>query len=362
MAGVRRLTALLAHCSPTGEGHPFSIVVLPDTQYYSKYADNAELFARQTEWIVEQVRDPASPWNIKFATHLGDLVNDGWSLKQWRRAEAAMATLGPPGGPFVLPFSVLPGNHDFHNISRKETGSANYLRYFGPQRFAGAPWYGGADPSGRNSFQVFQAGGFHFLHLALEWMPEDKAEDVDVAPLAWASEVIGKHPGTAVILSTHEYINDFPPGRSGTGDAVFEEFVSEHDQIFLVLSGHFHNHESFGEGTAHTNGGEWHQVSNNSFGREVVEVLQDFQDYPRGGDGWLRIVTFDQAHGELRFETYSPVLGEFQPQTVAEDGQRASRFRIPLNLTARLGTGPWPRSPLRKWGRGSPGPPAGARS
>lgn len=336
-------------------------MVLPDTQHYSGNPDNADLFARQTKWIVEQVQDPASPWNIKFVTHLGDLVDDGWNLDQWRRAETAMAAFGPRGGPFVLPFSVLPGNHDFHNISNKTTGSDNYLRYFGPQHFAAAPWYGGADPSGRNSFQVFQAGDFHFLHLALEWMPEDNAEELEVAPFAWASEVIGKHPGTPVILSTHEYINDFPAGRSSTGEAVFKEFVSERDQIFLVLSGHFHNHEGYDEGPAQRNDGEWHQVSKNSFGREVVETLQDFQDYPRGGDGWLRIVTFDQAHGELRFETYSPVLDKFQPQTVAEDGQRASRFRIPLNLTARLDCGSRPGSPLQAWGRGSPRAPAGPR-
>ncbi|CAK0798554.1 unnamed protein product [Prorocentrum cordatum] len=98
---------------------PSAIVVLPDTQYYSKYEDNIDLFARQTRWIVEQVQDPASPWNIKFATHMGDLVNDGWNHDQWRRAESAMATLGPRGGPFVLPFSVLPGNHDFHNIGKR---------------------------------------------------------------------------------------------------------------------------------------------------------------------------------------------------------------------------------------------------
>ncbi|CAK0798553.1 unnamed protein product [Prorocentrum cordatum] len=194
-------------------------------------------------------------------------------------------------------------------------------------------------------------------------MPEDNSEKLGVAPLAWASEVIGKHPGRAVILSTHEYLNDAPPGRTRTGDAVFGEFVSEHDQVFLVLSGHHHNHEASGEGSALSNDGEWHQVSKNRFGREVVEVLQDFQDYPRGGDGWLRIVTFDREHAELRFETYSPVLGRFQAETVAEDGPRASRFRIPLNLTARLGAAPRPRAPLQTWGRGAAAAPtAGARA
>merc|ERR1712032_640225 len=109
----------------------------------------------------------------------------------------------------------------------------------------------------------------------------------------------------------------------------------------------------FGEENAHTNDGEWYQLSKNKFGRDVVEVLQDFQDYPHGGDGWLRLITLDPAHGELRFETFSPVLGKFQMHTVEEVGQRASRFRINLNLTARLDCGMRPHSPLQAWGSGS---------
>lgn len=343
-----------SQCSVRGLSHPFSIVVLPDTQYYSKYARNSGYFTKQTEWILKEAQNPTSLWNIKFVTHLGDLVNDGWNVDQWKRADASMSVLAPPGGPYVVPFSVLPGNHDFQNISRKETGSANYLTYFGPHRFAGAPWYGGADTSGRNSFQLFEAGGFHFLHLALEWMPEDNVGKLQVSPLQWASKVLDDHPGNPVILSTHEYINDEPAGRSSTGDAVFNQFVKKHDAIFLVLSGHFHNLETLGEEHAHTDDGEWHQVSKNDMGRDVVEVLQDYQDYPHGGDGWLRIITFDAMRGEMRFETYSPALEEFQSQTVQDHGQRASRFSIPLNLTQRLYCGGLPHSKWRPFGHGSP--------
>merc|ERR1712032_697178 len=103
----------------------------------------------------------------------------------------------------------------------------------------------------------------------------------------------------------------------------------------------------FGEENAHTNDGEWYQVSRNNFGREVVEVLQDFQDYPHGGDGWLRIITLDPMVGELRFETFSPVLDKFQTQTVDEHGQRASRFRIEINRTARLDRGVRPCPPFQ---------------
>merc|ERR1712070_1244772 len=101
--------------------------------------------------------------------HLGDVVNDGYPVEQWERAHASMSVLGPRGGPFVVPFSILPGNHDFNASSQKASGANHYLSFFGPQHFGTAPWYGGADPSGLNSFQVFSGGGYEFLHLALEW-------------------------------------------------------------------------------------------------------------------------------------------------------------------------------------------------
>lgn len=134
---------------------PFSIVVLPDTQYYSKYPENAPLFTQQTEWIKDQVKNKGNPRNIVFVSHLGDVVNDGEMMEQWKRANASMSVLGPPGGPFVVPFSILPGNHDFFATSFKFFDASNYVSHFGPNRFSGTRWYGGADPSGKNSYQFF---------------------------------------------------------------------------------------------------------------------------------------------------------------------------------------------------------------
>ena len=64
---------------------PFTIVMLPDTQHYSRRYH--ELFMAQTEWIKEN-RDKE---NIVFVTHVGDLV-DGHKqgTNQWVVANQAM--------------------------------------------------------------------------------------------------------------------------------------------------------------------------------------------------------------------------------------------------------------------------------
>ena len=50
---------------------PFTIAVLPDTQFYSESFPS--IFNAQTDWIVAQ----RQARNIVFATQLGDLVQNG---------------------------------------------------------------------------------------------------------------------------------------------------------------------------------------------------------------------------------------------------------------------------------------------
>ncbi len=319
--------AAWASASVALAGGPFAIIALPDTQNYVNDAGDAPLFTQQTQWVADQIQVAGNPRNIVFVTHLGDVVSTGTSITQWDRADASMSVIDD-----VVPYGVLPGNHDYATTGVKSTGTDNYVAYFGPQRFAGQPWFGGAEPSGNNTYQLFEGGGFQFLHIALEWRPSENVTNGpvrDPSPVEWAQSVISANPGVPVIVSTHEYVDDDPPGRSGAGEALWNELVRQNDQIILVLNGHFHS-------AGGTNDGEYHQVSQNDFGKDVVEVLQDYQDYPNGGDGWLRIITFDPAADEIRFETYSPVLDDFQTETVDDVGPFASQFAIAMDFDARF--------------------------
>src|SRR5215831_4750647 len=66
----------------------FTIVALPDTQFYSSL--NPQIFAAQTQWIANHVRDQ----NIKLVVGLGDIVDAGGDLTQWQNADAAVRLLG----------------------------------------------------------------------------------------------------------------------------------------------------------------------------------------------------------------------------------------------------------------------------
>ncbi|MFO7930805.1 MAG: metallophosphoesterase [Desulfosalsimonas sp.] len=283
---------------------PFSVVVMPDTQNYAEQFP--ETYVAQTRWI----RDNVEQENIKFVMHLGDIVqhfND--SEEQWQVADRAHQLLDG-----IVPYSVLPGNHDLGRADKQLTRETRlYNKYFGPPRFADYPWYGGHwGETNDNNFCTFEAGGMKFLVVSLEYAPRDEV-------LAWARGVTGAHPEHRVLVATHCYMR--PGGRDSksggdlgnSGDGVWEKFVRRSANVFLVSSGHV-----LGVGR---------QTSTNDAGRPVHETLVDYQGLPNGGDGWLRILRFVPDQDKIEVRAYSPLLYE----TMKDDGHT---FTLDYDMTS----------------------------
>jgi hypothetical protein len=252
----------------------FIIVVLPDTQFYSrKYPD---IFANQTRWVASR----RGEMSIAFVIQEGDITDTADSDAEWRNANASLSLLDG-----VVPYSLVPGNHD------KPT--AAYNRYFPPSRFSSEPWYGGNFSGGDNSYQVFSAGGSDYLVLNLEFCPGKET-------MAWGNRVLAENRGRKAIVVTHGYINE-KTERSvhvcGDTQYIWDGLVVPNNNVFLVLCGHIH-------GVA--------RRSDSVGARRVHQVLADFQDEPNGGNGWLRLMEFSPGEGKIYVKTYSPYLGTFK--------------------------------------------------
>jgi hypothetical protein len=304
---------------------PFSIAVLPDTQFYSQ--SFPATFDAQTQWIL----DNRVSQNIAFVAQLGDIVQSGESgsnqnLTQWQRADAAMDRLDgnlstAPDG--ILPYTAVLGNHDYRVVSDKTSGTTRYQEFFGPSRYRGRSWY--LEESGLVGAhaQIFSAGGYRFLSISLQFEPLD-------ADLAWAQSVINQNPGLPTILNTHSYLN--PSSRSrqstiqgnssgvvnpgNTGEQVFQKLVYNNPQIFLVMNGHF--------------SGEFNQTSVNKAGQNVFELVMDYQSRANGGDGWMRMMQFRPGDNRIDVTTFSPTRNQFEI-----DGD--SQFSLPINFLERFG-------------------------
>jgi len=284
-----------------------TIVMLPDTQHYSRKWP--ESFLAQTEWV-RRNRDRE---NIVFVTHVGDVVNDrNKDMNEWDVADKALSRLDG-----VVPWGVALGNHDFAASKEGARDARGFLQHFGPQRFKGLPWYGGASPNGLSSYQLFSGAGTDFVILHLEMEAPD-------ASLAWADDVLRRYPRRAAIVTTHSYLK----GRDGvgrsvekgkgeglnSGEEIWCKLIRNHPQIFMVLCGHV-------QATV-----EYHQVSTNDAGNKVAEILADYQRRHNGGDGWLRLIRIVPAAGEIEVRTYSPVLNEFETDS---DSQFVVPFELP---------------------------------
>lgn len=283
----------------------FTIVMLPDTQHYSRKFP--ELFTAQIDWI-KRNRDQEK---IVFVTQVGDVV-DGRNkdTNQWAVADQAMWQLDG-----VVPWGVALGNHDFDAHGTKRNAK-KFLRHFGPRRFKNVSWYGGASPNGLNSYQRFSGGGIDFVILHLEM-------DVPDAAIAWATKILKRNSSRTAIITTHSYLH----GRDGigrnvdggsnnggnSGEQVWEKLVRTHPQIFMVLCGHVSKTV------------EYHQVSTNEAGNPVLEMLADYQKRHHGGDGWLRLIRIVPARHEIQVRTYSPVLDRFE---IDADSQFIAPFQI----------------------------------
>lgn len=164
----------------------FSIAVLPDTQFYSRYATTDEgqqyqktfgstPFAAQTGWIAAN----AAKYNINFTVHLGDVVDQVGKNNQWIVADGAMKLLETA----KIPYSILAGNHDvladydYHlpvdqgigTDAQRNLASEPYLKWFPTSRAAKQSTFRGRDFSGFHEYHVFEVSGIKFLVLSLSW-------------------------------------------------------------------------------------------------------------------------------------------------------------------------------------------------
>lgn len=287
----------------------FTLVMLPDTQCYAdtrlkesaqrlRSGDLRNYFFRQMEWIKQNKKE----LNIVMVAHVGDIVQTDYE-EEWEIADKAFRTIDG-----TVPYILCIGNHDmgYEGISVKPakyktavTRETQMNKYFPPSRISGKPWYGEHFGGGsENYYCLFEEAGMKFLIISLEFVPRDEV-------LTWANEVVVGHLNHRCIIITHWYLDEH--GRrfsrntysveGNTGEQIWENFVSQHENIFMVLCGHV-----LGESLRESKGIK---------GNTVFEILADYQGWNNGGDGYLRIMKFIPDKNIIEVRTYSPILNKY---------------------------------------------------
>ena len=277
----------------------FYVAVFPDTQSAVNWKPS--VLTSQVDWLINN----KNILDIRFIGHVGDLVAS-WErdLTEWSFIQNELARLKTAG----LPFSTLPGNHDYTWMTRDNTLLNSY---FPLSNFTDMATYGGAyNTDSDNTYHILNVGGKQLLILSLEFGPRD-------AVVAWANGILQAHSDKKAIVITHAYINtdgdllasgmDHAATNYGlgsdvnNGDDLWNDLIYPNNNIAFVICGH-DGTETDGSGlreSTHANGAPVHQF------------LTNYQYYsPVANGSYLFLLHFSADTVEVR--TYSPYLNAYK--------------------------------------------------
>ena len=108
-----------------------------------------------------------------------------------------------------------------------------------------------------------------------------------------------------MIFLTHDYL-DTDDTVSGRDLYMWNDFVKNHENIFLTLNGH----------VAWGNDGLGRLTSSGIHGNRVHQILANYQNppytmYDSGGNGWLRIMKFIPVNNRIEVTSYSPWIDQY---------------------------------------------------
>lgn len=285
----------------------WTMVILPDTQHYAE--NYPDILYSQTEWIAAH----KDSHNIQMVVHEGD-ITDRKTAIEWTRAKTAMNMLGTAG----VPYSMCIGNHDRDGTTRETL--FNDPAYFGPgSPYASQPQFqpgaGGFYQAGKtaNSWSTFNAGGQDWLIFSVEYGPSNEM-------VAWMDSVAAAHPNHNFILNTHVYLYydntryDYAtygtsqqwtphawaaPDSVNDGQELWDKLIKKYPTWKFTFNGHV-----LADGTG------W-LGSVGDAGNVVHQLLIDYQERDLGGEGYLRIMEFENDGQTVSVSSYSPYLGSY---------------------------------------------------
>ncbi|ETI68492.1 metallophosphoesterase, partial [Neobacillus vireti LMG 21834] len=290
----------------TSDQYDYTFVWMSDTQYYSE--SYPYIYERQTKWIAEKQEE----MKIKYVFHTGDIVDKADKEDQWQAADKAMKVLDDNN----IPYGVLAGNHD---VDHKTSDYTQYYKWFGEDRFKDKPYYGESYKNNRGHYDLISANGNDFIMLYMGWGVED--EDIK-----WMNDVLKQYPHRKAILSFHEYLL-VSGNRSPIGEQLYQQIVLPNKNVIAVLCGHYHDSETLVDA-----------IDDDGDGipdRQVYQMLGDYQGGPEGGQGYMKLLHFDQKNNKIIVNTYSPYLDKYNYYDPIEFPEKDER-NLEVDLEPKL--------------------------
>jgi hypothetical protein len=275
---------------------PFTLAVVPDAQ--TMVATYPLVWASLCDWIIANT----APYQILATLTTGDNVDDPTQATQWTTLTGGTSRIEA-----VMPFVPIMGNHDYRGTFTLRNATEFDAR-FGPDHFAGAPWYGGryADTTHANYYVTLARSGVRILVLALECFPR-------AAVVTWAAGIIDAYPTHRVVVATHSYLTDLGGLTDDSSDygityygfptadyngAELWAVLKTKPNVDVVICGHdLYPYHAYLAGTADD-------------GHTVGQIFHNWQGATNGGP-LVGLLTFNPQQQQVSWSVY---------QTYAPDG------------------------------------------
>lgn len=277
------------------------------------YRDYVYYIEEQLQWFVSEYNNG----NIAYAVNTGDISDEPNNPDMFAEAREVFNILEDAN----VPNGVVAGNHD--------ANWTNWAPYFGKKYYEGKDWFGGDYGDNKCHYDLVTVGGRDFIILCMGWTMQD-----DANALKWARNVLNTYPNRTAIIATHGYL-----GTEGqilySGAEKFWYIAEDCPNVRMIICGH--------------EPGRSHNIRRTSDGREIVEILHDYQsgtpDYNwwrwgEGGSGLFRYLTFSDGVVDCRTYTaskddYIRVFGR-DPDEVGYFywDYETENFRLPIELVA----------------------------
>lgn len=277
------------------------IIVLGDIQEYTNNKDYAEYLGHTMNWIWSQVKHGK---NIKCVLQTGDITwyNLRHQYEVFLEYTTSLASL--------IPYISCPGNHDYEYgggsiiTDRYSTLFSEFTQFahvrnrivnqFEPDRM-------------ENIIVSNYIGGKRYDIISLEFGPR-------IEVIEWVRNHIQANPDNHYIFMTHEFLtnngNIVVTGSSYgerqlqnttvmSPEQIWNQLIKDNNNILCVLCGH--------------NGFSAHNISVNSAGREVYQILFNLQYQENGGDGWIQIWEFPNNKDYVNINTYNTIYRQYYP-------------------------------------------------
>jgi len=251
---------------------PFTLIVVPDTQYYTLAYPT--ILDDMLAWAAETAQEH----NTLFLLHEGDVTHEN-SDDEWANARSSFDLIEG-----VLPYAVCVGNHD--EIDDDE--HVQFEATFPLSAVSDEPWFGGSYESDSlgSAWFTFEGGGVPWLIVTLSYGPGDDE-------LAWADGVLTDHPDHRAILLTHAYLG--PDGSLTTPGIHIWNALQHHPNLSFTFNGHYIDSEAA------------YRATQAEPGNTVHQLFFNMQDRLLGGQGLLRIMRFDPLASSVDVQTYTPL-------------------------------------------------------